>query len=192
MGLFNKKDKNDSNDGNEGYSRPPVDLPNDPPPYNEFEGDSQPPSTSVPDYNSLNHPQTAQGYPDEKKQFNKTDNQYQNNQYQSNLSNQYQSNQYQSNQYQSNQYPSGQPPYQGTYVVPSNHPTINIAHARPDQVNPAYQDYLRRDEQRIAQGNLPNNHKAPLAERKTDKTKKTGGGAFPGRQGASYYNAANK
>lgn len=186
MGLFNRS--KEDNDKDSGYDRPPLSAPNDPPPYNEFGDVSQPPAppaAGVSDYNSLSQSQTPQGYPDEKKQG--YGNEQQLNQYQQYPPQQYQD--YPPQQFQ--QYPN-QPNQAPVYVVPRYEPTVNIANARPDQVNPAYQDYLRRDEQRIAQGDLPNDYKKPLAEKKTDKSKKTGGGAFPGRQGASYYNAANK
>lgn len=173
MGLFHRS-KEDTNE--KGYDRPPLNAPNDPPPY---ESDNQQPA-AVPDYNSLQ--QTPQGYPDEKKQDY--------NQQGYPQLNQYPPQQYQD--YPNQQYPPQQSNDAPVYVVPRYEPTVNIANARPDQVNPAYQDYLRRDEERIKMGDLPNDYKKPLAPTKIDKSTKTGGGAFPGRGGASYYNAANK
>lgn len=190
MGFFSK-DKKEKN-----YERPlqetpqtTQNAPSEPPPYNEYE---QSLSQGIPSYDSqhqtpqgypdekkqnFNQHQTPQGYPDEKKQYEQYENQSNSNQY---------------NQYPpQNQFPQGAND-PGVYVVPRYEPTVNIAYARPDQVDPAYQDYLRRDQERVAQGDLPNNHNKPLSKGKVNKSNKTGGSAFPGRQGASYYEAANK
>ena len=162
------------------YHRPAQPAPLDPPPYSEVDASGT--SNATPDYNNLQG--QNQTYPDEKKSGS------------SGLPNglPYGHPPQQYGDYPPDQYgkPHGNAPPPGVYLVPKLEETVNIANARPDQVNPAYQDYLAADQHRLAMGNFPNNYKKPLAPRKVDRSKKTGGGAFPGRSGASYYESANK
>ncbi|KAG7663611.1 uncharacterized protein J8A68_002860 [[Candida] subhashii] len=103
-------------------------------------------------------------------------------------------------------YPPAQPGYgyqqqQQPYYNPAQDPNVlkitpdlvNITQAPPEHLNPQYQEYLRRDPERIKNGDYPNQyykHGAPL-----DKGhKSTGGssGGFPGRSGATYHGVANR
>lgn len=78
---------------------------------------------------------------------------------------------------------SGTPP--NTYFVPPQ--MVNITQANPQHLNPSYQQYLERDQQRIKEGNYPD------PSRGLDKTRNKGGkSGFPGRSGITYNNAANK
>lgn len=101
----------------------------------------------------------------------------------------------------------GDPPqgYQGGQYDPMKDPnvikvkpqTVNITQANPEHLNPSYQQYLQRDAQRIEHGDFPKphdyfKHGAPLSQGRVNPNLKTGGGAFPGRSGATYDNAANK
>ena len=89
---------------------------------------------------------------------------------------------------------SSGPPPNTYYVKPS---IVDITRANPEHLNPAYQQYLKRDEERISQGNYPQGrenfkHGAPLEPGKTNPNSKTGGKRFPGRSGATYNDAANR
>jgi hypothetical protein len=171
------------------YHRSAQAAPLDPPPYSEVDSNSRPDAT--PDYNSLQG--QNQTYPDEKKSGSSSQQPYgRPDGPPHGLSYGHPPQQY--GDYPPDQYgkPHGNAPPPGVYLVPKLEETVNIANARPDQVNPAYQDYLAADQHRLAMGNFPNNYKKPLAPRKVDRTNKSGGGAFPGRSGASYYDAANK
>lgn len=90
----------------------------------------------------------------------------------------------------------GPPP--GTYTVPANtysvRPnTVNIANDSGKYTRPEYQEYLKRDQERMAQGNYPKpreafKHGAPLDPGHVGLSKS----GFPGRSGATYHNAANR
>ncbi|KAK6459136.1 uncharacterized protein RJT20DRAFT_124304 [Scheffersomyces xylosifermentans] len=74
---------------------------------------------------------------------------------------------------------------------------VNMTLASPDQLHPSYQQYLKRDEERIQQGNIPLGrenfkHGAPLEPGRVSTKTKTGGKTFPGRSGATYNDAANR
>jgi hypothetical protein len=81
------------------------------------------------------------------------------------------------------------------YTVPPQ--LVNISQANPAHLNPAYQQYLRRDAERVQQGDIPKGrenfkHGAPLNPGTVNKNKKSSGG-FPGAKGgATYNNAANR
>lgn len=82
---------------------------------------------------------------------------------------------------------------QNIYTVPSQ--MINIAYEQDgDLTRPEYKEYLKRDQQRVAQGDFPKPreafaHGAPLNPGK--KSNQSSGG-FPGRSGATYHESANK
>lgn len=77
------------------------------------------------------------------------------------------------------------------YVQPQ---LVNITQAPPQHLNPQYQEYLARDQERMKYGDFPKGreyfkHGAPLAPGHKS-SKKTGG--FPGSSGATYHSAANR
>lgn len=94
--------------------------------------------------------------------------------------------------------PSGYDPMKdpNVYKVPPQ--MVNITQANPQHLNPQYQEYLQRDQERVAHGDYPKGPEfygrkgAPLSPSQQDPNNKTGGGAFPGKSGVSYHNAANK
>lgn len=163
-----------------------------PPPYSEYEqgkGQSQGPPSEIPSYGEKDQDRPyGQGY-DEKKQSG-YDNAPQGYPQGYNAPQGY-----------------GNPPqgYQGQQYDPMKDPNVikvkpqmvNITQANPEHLNPSYQQYLQRDAQRIQQGDYPKphdyyKHGAPLSQGTVNPNLKTGGGAFPGRGGATYNNAANK
>ncbi|KAK6462472.1 hypothetical protein DFJ63DRAFT_159516 [Scheffersomyces coipomensis] len=75
------------------------------------------------------------------------------------------------------------------YRVPAD--IVNITQTMPHYLNPSYQQYLERDQQRIQQGNFPNPN-GPLNTGTQNPTRKGGSGFFPGKSGVTYNNAANK
>lgn len=89
-------------------------------------------------------------------------------------------------------YDSNQDP--NVYNVPPE--LVDISRANPQHLNPAYQQYLRRDAERVQQGDIPKGrenfkHGAPLNPGTVNNNKKTSG--FPGAKGgATYNNAANR
>lgn len=187
----------------------PLDLP---PSYEESHRDSQngqehgqnapENSQNAPEYNNSNQ-QGYSGYPDDKKQppqGHPQDYQYspQGNQYSP------QGNQYSS---QGNQFPQSQG-YNGQQQAnydPMNDPNVykvapqrvNITQANPQHLNPQYQEYLARDQERIKEGDYPKGREwfkrgAPLNENRVNLKNKTGGSSFPGSGGATYHDAANR
>lgn len=100
----------------------------------------------------------------------------------------------------------GQQPGEGSSYDPMNDPNVykvapqmvNITQANPQHLNPQYQEYLQRDQERIRQGDYPKGPEfygrkgAPLSPSYQNQGSKTGGGAFPGKSGVSYHNAANR
>lgn len=78
------------------------------------------------------------------------------------------------------------------YKVPPQ--LVNISQANPQHLNPSYPQFLQREQQRRMQGDFPQQfkHGAPLEPSVKNNQKKTGGGAFPGRSGVTYNNAANR
>lgn len=82
-------------------------------------------------------------------------------------------------QYQQN---SGQAPPDNTYFVPPQ--MVNITSANPQHLNPSYQQYVSNEWRRPAP-----DPQAPLAPSSKSSGKSSG---FPGRNGATYNNAANK
>lgn len=164
-----------------------------PPPYQEYdEGDSQAPPQAIPSYGEKNQEKGYQKGYDGQPQQAGYDNAPQG--------------------YPQDQgYPQGQgygnPPqgYQGGQYDPMQDPNVikvkpqmvNITQANPEHLNPSYQQYLQRDAQRIQQGDFPKphdyyKHGAPLSEGRVNTKLKSGGGAFPGRSGATYDSAANR
>ncbi|KAK6199234.1 uncharacterized protein RJT21DRAFT_45275 [Scheffersomyces amazonensis] len=87
--------------------------------------------------------------------------------------------------------PQGYDPMQDPNVVVVGSDLVNITQARPQYLNPSYQQYLARDQQRIQQGDIPN-PKGKLNTGTQNPTRKDGSGFFPGRSGVTYNNAANK
>lgn len=74
---------------------------------------------------------------------------------------------------------------------------VNITQANPQHLNPQYQEYLARDQERIKQGDYPKGREffkrgAPLNENRVNPKNKTGGSSFPGSAGATYHDAANR
>ena len=84
-----------------------------------------------------------------------------------------------------------QPP-PGTYTLPPQ--KVNIAYETDGRnTRPGYADYVRRDNERISQGDAPKpreafRHGAPLAPSK----KGQGLGGFPGALGPTYYGSSSK
>ncbi|KAM9924533.1 hypothetical protein OXX59_004474 [Metschnikowia pulcherrima] len=84
-----------------------------------------------------------------------------------------------------------QPP-PGTYTLPPQ--KVNIAYETDGRnTRPGYADYVRRDNERISQGDAPKpreafRHGAPLAPSK----KGQGSGGFPGASGPTYYGSSSK
>ncbi|RLV94036.1 hypothetical protein JA1_002068 [Spathaspora sp. JA1] len=153
------------------YNRAPMDAP---PPYEESQSQSydrpppqQPPAQEYQQPYYGNQQGYSQGY------YDKPD--YGSGSYAPN------------NQYQG--YPAQQPP-PNTYTIKPD--KVNISIAPPQHVNPQYQEYLAREQQRIQMGDYPDNygkHGAPLNKGKTSKNASKG---FPGRSGATYHEAANR
>lgn len=154
-----------------------------PPPYQEYEqgkGDSQAPPQAIPSYAEKDQEKGyQQGYGGQPPQAG----------------------------YDNAPQGYGNPPqgYQGEQYDPMKDPNVikvkpqmvNISQANPEHLNPSYQQYLQRDAQRIQQGDFPKphdyyKHGAPLSEGKVNPKLQTGGGAFPGRGGATYDNSANR
>lgn len=79
------------------------------------------------------------------------------------------------------------------YKVPPQ--LVNISQANPQHLNPSYPEFQQREQERWAHGDVPRpdayKHGAPLAPSHKG-TQRTGGGAFPGRGGATYNNAARR
>ena len=78
-----------------------------------------------------------------------------------------------------------------TYAVPAH--KINIAYDTEGRsTRPGYKEYLQRDQQRVAQGDLPKprsafSRGAPLAPSR----KGGSSGSFPGGRGATYYSSSD-
>ncbi|EMG49820.1 hypothetical protein G210_5345 [Candida maltosa Xu316] len=68
---------------------------------------------------------------------------------------------------------------------------VNITLSPPEHLNPQYQEYLANEPERFKRGDFPNNHNAPLNPGHVNPNNKSNKG-FPGRNGATYHNAANR
>lgn len=94
-------------------------------------------------------------------------------------------------------YPQGQyDPMQDPNVIKVKPDMVNISMANPDHLNPSYPEFQARENERWKQGNTPipreyYKHGAPLAPGHKGSSK-TGGGAFPGSQGATYNDVARR
>lgn len=175
--------------------------PDEPPPYDGGDYGNQN-LQSAPNGQNLSYlgappPHEEQGstsYPDEKKPGQFEPPGYPPNEYH---------NTSQSAQYPNSQFQGQNHGNQGQYD-PMNDPNVikvkpnmvNISQARPEHLNPSYPEFQARENERWKQGNTPMpreyfKHGAPLAPGHKGSSK-TGGGAFPGSQGATYDTAAKR
>lgn len=221
MGLFSgKKDDAHGADQHEnpenGYSRPPAEAPptynelqqqqwggnvdNEKPGYSSNYGPNEyPPEKQTPPYDgSSEYPPEKQGGPSGQGQGAAPPSGYGP---QSTVVNQTWSNPTPHFQGGAPQGPCpGQGPPPGTYTVPQNtylvRPnTVNIASDSGNYTRPEYQEYLKRDQERMAHGDFPKpkeafRHGAPLDQGHTNQGKSKSG--FPGRSGVTYHQAANR
>lgn len=94
-------------------------------------------------------------------------------------------------------YDNGYDPLQDPNVYKVKPQKVDISRANPDHLHPSYIQFQERERERMMTGDYSKPmqlyvHGAPLPEGKVNPKSKTGGGAFPGRSGATYDDAANR